>query len=123
MCLYSTTKKKNRGQKIYSSPVQQYAESSNLKCRYPSDLNEEEYQRVDRAIVRERTLRREVAGLDRSRQQSAHFGGSCVEFEESCPLYLGLGQPIAPLEHGTRVLVDTNHFASIGAQCAYDDDK
>ena len=39
-------KKKNRGQKIYSSPVQQYAESSNLKLRYPSDLNEEEYQYI-----------------------------------------------------------------------------
>ncbi len=39
-------KKKNRGQKIYSSPVQQYAEHSNLKLRCPSDLNEEEYQHI-----------------------------------------------------------------------------
>ena len=45
LCVYTQPpKKKNRGQKIYSSPVQQYAESSNLKLRYPSDLNEEEYQ-------------------------------------------------------------------------------
>ena len=34
LCVYTQPpKKKNRGQKIYSSPVQQYAESSNLKCR------------------------------------------------------------------------------------------
>ena len=47
LCVYTQPpKKKNRGQKIYSSPVQQYAESSNLKCRYPSDLNEEEYQHI-----------------------------------------------------------------------------
>ena len=46
MCLHSATKKKNRGQKIYSSPVQQYAERSNLKLRCPSDLNEEEYQYI-----------------------------------------------------------------------------
>ena len=46
MCLHSTTKKKNRGQKIYSSPVQQYAERSNLKLRSPSDLNEKEYQYI-----------------------------------------------------------------------------
>ena len=39
LCVYTQPpKKKNRGQKIYSSPVQQYAESSNLRCRYPSDL-------------------------------------------------------------------------------------
>ena len=38
--------KKNRGQKIYSSPIQQYAESSNLKLRYPSDLNEQEYKYI-----------------------------------------------------------------------------
>ena len=39
-------KKKNRGQKIYSSPVQQYAERFNLKLRCPSDLNEEECQHI-----------------------------------------------------------------------------
>ena len=38
--------KKNRGQKIYSSPVQQFAERFNLKLRCPSDLNEEEYQHI-----------------------------------------------------------------------------
>ena len=42
VCVYTQPpKKKNRGQKIYSSPVQQYAERFNLKLRYPSDLNEE----------------------------------------------------------------------------------
>ena len=46
MCIYPTTKKKTSRQKIYSSPVQQYAERSNLKLRYPSDLNEEEYQYI-----------------------------------------------------------------------------
>jgi len=47
LCVYTQPpKRKHRGQKIYSSPVQQYAESSNLKLRYPSDLNEEEYQYI-----------------------------------------------------------------------------
>ena len=47
MCVYTQPpKKKNRGQKIYSSPVQQYAERSNLKLRCPSDLNEIEYQYI-----------------------------------------------------------------------------
>ena len=45
LCVYTQPpKKKNRGQKIFSSPIQQYAERYNLKLRYPSDLNEEEYQ-------------------------------------------------------------------------------
>ena len=47
LCVYTQPpKKKNRGQKIYPSPIQQYAEHSNLKLRYPSDLNEEEYQYI-----------------------------------------------------------------------------
>ena len=47
LCVYTQPpKKKNRGLKIYSSPVQQFAESSNLKLRCPSDLNEEEYQHI-----------------------------------------------------------------------------
>ena len=47
LCVYTQPpKKKNRGQKIYSSPVQQYAERSNLKLRSPSDLNEKEYQYI-----------------------------------------------------------------------------
>ena len=47
LCVYTQPpKRKHRGQKIYSSPVQQYAERSNLKLRYPSDLNEEEYQYI-----------------------------------------------------------------------------
>ena len=47
LCVYTQPpKKKNRGQKIYSSPVQQFAERSNLKLRCPIDLNEEEYQYI-----------------------------------------------------------------------------
>ena len=47
LCVYTQPpKKKNRGQKIYSSPVQQFAERFNLKLRCPSDLNEEEYQHI-----------------------------------------------------------------------------
>ena len=43
LCVYTQPpKKKNRGQKIYPSPIQQYAERSNLKLRYPSDFKEEE---------------------------------------------------------------------------------
>ena len=47
LCVYTQPpKKKNRGQKIYSSPVQQFAERFNLKLRCPSNLNEEEYQHI-----------------------------------------------------------------------------
>ena len=47
LCVYTQPpKKKNRGQKIYSSPVQQYADRTNLKLRSPSDLNEKEYQYI-----------------------------------------------------------------------------
>lgn len=47
LCVYTQPpKKKNRGQKIYSSPIQQYAEHSNLKLRYPSNFNDEEYQYI-----------------------------------------------------------------------------
>tara|TARA_Y100000591_G_C21753887_1_gene656309 strand:- start:281 stop:1201 length:921 start_codon:yes stop_codon:yes gene_type:complete len=47
LCVYTQPpKKKNRGQKIYSSPIQQYAERSNLKLRCPSNLNEEEYKYI-----------------------------------------------------------------------------
>ncbi len=47
LCVYTQPpKKKNRGQKIESSPVQQYAENYNLKLRSPSILNNEEYQHI-----------------------------------------------------------------------------
>ena len=47
LCVYTQPpKKKNRGQKIYSSPIQQYAERSNLELRCPSNLNEEEYKYI-----------------------------------------------------------------------------
>ena len=47
LCVYTQPpKKKNRGQKIYPSPVQKYAEHYKLKFRCPSDLNEKEYQHI-----------------------------------------------------------------------------
>ncbi len=47
LCVYTQPpKKKNRGQKIESSPVQQYAENYNLKLRFPTILNNEEYQHI-----------------------------------------------------------------------------
>ena len=39
-------KKKSRGQKIYPTPVQQFAESSDLKLRSPSDFDDKEYQYI-----------------------------------------------------------------------------
>ena len=45
LCVYTQPPtKKNRGQKIFSSPIQQYAESSNLKLRSPKEFNDEECQ-------------------------------------------------------------------------------
>ncbi len=47
LCVYTKPpKKKNRGQKIHSSPVQKFAETSKLKLRSPSDLNDEEYHHI-----------------------------------------------------------------------------
>ena len=44
LCVYTQPPtKKNRGQKIFSSPIQQYAESSNLKLRSPKEFNDEEF--------------------------------------------------------------------------------
>ena len=37
-------KKKNRGQKINSTPVQQYSEKQGLNLRSPETLDEEEYE-------------------------------------------------------------------------------
>ena len=49
LCVYTQPpKKKNRGQKIDSSPVQKFAESSSLKLRFPSDFNNEEYEYIKR---------------------------------------------------------------------------
>ena len=37
-------KKKNRGQKIDSTPVQQYSEKQGLDLRFPETFDEEEYE-------------------------------------------------------------------------------
>ena len=42
MCIYSASKKSNRGQKILKSPVHNYAEKFNLKIKTPENLKKEE---------------------------------------------------------------------------------
>ena len=47
LCVYTQPpQKKNRGQKINSSPIQKYAETSKLKLRSPLDFNDDEYQYI-----------------------------------------------------------------------------
>ena len=47
LCVYTQPpQKKNRGQKISSSPIQKYAETSKLKFRSPLDFNDDECQYI-----------------------------------------------------------------------------